>query len=263
MTLEFSASQVSALLSCRRKYYYSSVQRLDWPEPFDRDYLKADQLTRMGSEFHLTVQRVAQGLLPIERAISNADGEIQLWLQRFRDTVRLPAEGTVYAEMRLTMRQADVLWNGKIDLLTVDGGGLTIYDWKTARKAARREACAAAPQTGLYRALAVENRVDLGLPADVFPRLRMAYWFANFPDRPIEFDDYSEAAYREDLRRLEAYAALMRSEDEADYPRTQDLKTCSWCRYRTYCRPEGPPGAFDEADFEPEPDDFLFPPDNF
>ena len=51
MTLEFSASQVSALLSCRRKYYYSSVQRLDWPEPFDRDYLKADQLTRIGSEF--------------------------------------------------------------------------------------------------------------------------------------------------------------------------------------------------------------------
>ena len=92
MTLEFSASQVSALLSCRRKYYYSSVQRLDWPEPFDRDYLKADQLTRMGSEFHLTVQRVAQGLLPIERAISNADGEIQLWLQRFRDTVRLEVE---------------------------------------------------------------------------------------------------------------------------------------------------------------------------
>ena len=109
MTLEFSASQVSALLSCRRKYYYSSVQRLDLPEPFDRDYLKADQLTRMGSEFHLTVQRVAQGLLPIERAISNADGEIQLWLQRFRDTVRLPAEGTVYAEMRLTIRQANVL----------------------------------------------------------------------------------------------------------------------------------------------------------
>lgn len=253
---EFSASQVEAFLSCRRKYYYGSLVRLNWPAPFDRNFQKAEALTALGRDFHLAVQRVIQRILTIDEAIQTNQGRVKIWLEQFSRTIALPSDGAVYAELPLTMAIGEDLWNGKIDSLAVSGGRATIYDWKTTRRPGKRSDYAEAAQTRLYRALAVANRDALGIAPNRLPDIEMIYWFANFPDDPIRFT-YSESAYAEDLAALTALAAEMRSTNEADYPRTRDAKTCAWCRYRTYCRPSSVALEFDEDDFEPAADDLM------
>ncbi len=254
---EFSASQVEAFSSCRRKYYYGSLVRLNWPAPFDRNFQKAEALTALGRDFHLAVQRVIQRILTIDEAVQTNQGRVRIWLERFSQTIALPSDGAVYAELPLTMAIGEDIWNGKIDSLAVSGERVTIYDWKTTRRPGERSVYAEAAQTRLYRALAVANRKALGIAPNRFPDIEMIYWFANFPDKPIRFT-YSESAYAEDLAVLTALAERMRSTAEEDYPRTRDAKICAWCRYRTYCRPSFVAPEFDEEDFEPTAEDLLF-----
>lgn len=255
--IEFSASQVEAFTRCKRQYYYGSLVRLNWPAPFDRDFQKAEALTALGRDFHLAVQRVIQGIFTIDEAIRMNYGAVKKWLEQFKQSVVLPSDGAVYAELPLTMTVGEDIWNGKIDALALSGERVTIYDWKTARRPGTRAIYADAAQTKLYRALVVANRAALGIDPLRFPEIEMVYWFANFPDQPLRFS-YSEAAYADDIAALTALSEKMRSTDEADYPRTRDSKICAWCRYRTYCRPPIGTSDFEEDEFEPDSEDFLF-----
>lgn len=248
--IELSASQVRSMQDCPRMYYYRWIRELCWPAPGDRDYRTAEAMTDQGSAFHAAIQRVALGILTLDQAIQLNTGEVARWLKRFKSTIRLPEEARIYSEIPLTMKRGDVVWSGKIDLLVLESGRATIYDWKTTRRVRSADRYAESPQTSLYRALVAANLDALMPERTDDPEIYMIYWFANDPENPLELR-YDADQLDADLRDLDGYALEMRSDDETSYMKTADPKTCSWCRYRTYCRPVREEMDFDEEAFEP------------
>lgn len=255
--IELSASQVRSMQDCPRMYYYRWIRELRWPTPTDRDYRTAEAMTDQGSAFHAAIQRVSLGILTLDQAIQLSSGEVASWLKRFKAAIRLPEEAGVYSEIPLSMKRGDVVWSGKIDLLVLESGRATIYDWKTTRRVRSLDRYADSPQTRLYRALVAANLDALMPERAAEPEICMVYWFANDPENPLELR-YDAEQREADLRFLDRYADEMRSEEETDFIKTADPKTCAWCRYRTYCRPAGEEPSFDEETFEPPSEDITW-----
>ena len=77
--------------------------------------------------------------------------------------------------------------------------------------------------------------------------IEMIYWFADYPGQPERFP-YNPEQYQADEEYLLGQVETIERLDEADFPLTDDIRTCRYCVYRSLCDRGVEAGSFKEQE---------------
>jgi hypothetical protein len=260
-------------VECRRRFLLRHIRRLAWPAIENEPALENERYMQQGARFHHLLHQHLLGVpeprLSASLAARPVDEDLRRWWENYlewranhHDFPDLwQPQARLYPERSLAATldggEQPVRLVAKYDLLAVippDKNGsatrLLILDWKTSRRSPSRAYLAERMQTRVYPYLLVQaGERLLGLP--VAPdQVELVYWFAEDPANPVRFP-YSQARFLEDERTLNELASLLlRLQDEADYPLTNDERCCAYCTYRSLCDRGVSAGEQDDEEIE-------------
>jgi hypothetical protein len=232
-SIDFSQSSLQDFADCPRRFELRYLRQLEWPAIEAEPSREVETRQEEGLEFHRLVHQYFVGIPPAELEKTARSSHVQGWWANFR-AANLDLEGS---QLRSELMLAAVIGAGRLvakyDLVARQDGRAVIYDWKTWTRRPSDEWLASRWQTRVYRALLVKAGAVLNagrpFPADA---VSMIYWFAEFPDEPAILR-YDAAQLKNDwvaVQRLTAEIAAQRS-----FPLTEDIRTCRFCVYRSYC----------------------------
>ncbi len=246
-----SQSSLQDYVDCARRFQLRYLERLSYPAVESEPSLENERHQQEGEYFHRLVQQYLIGI-PNEQIAKLANTvNLQRWWENFLvnlDFRSLKDFGSLLPEATLSAPLGNYRLLAKYDLLAIENGKATIYDWKTYRKRSRNEWLSARMQTRVYRALLVHAGTHLNNRQPFQPeQIEMVYWFADFPNEPARFT-YTSAQYKRDWDTLVKLAEEINS--ASSYPLTDDHTKCSYCPYRSYCDRGIRAGAVDQAEAE-------------
>ena len=207
---------------------------------------QANDFWKMAGLFHEMVQRDILGVA-IQRPGAVQPPGIARWWQNFQTYQPAQMEGRRFAEKTLVGEIGRHTLVATYDLIVITPDDKAIiFDWKTWKKRHGRDWIDQRLQTRVYPYLLAQVSQSLGPGLQLVPEnISMQYWFAEFPDNP-ETIAYSDAAYEEDHRYLEALVNEVVTTGQSDYLLTEDEKKCTFCPYRSYCDRGDVAGSLDE-----------------
>jgi CRISPR/Cas system-associated exonuclease Cas4 (RecB family) len=253
-----SQSSLQDYVDCARRFQLRYLERLSYPAVESEPALENEKHLQEGEYFHRLVQQYLIGI-PSEQIAKLANTvNLQRWWENFladKDLRGLRDLGGLYPEATLSAPLGNYRLLAKYDLLAIENGKATIYDWKTYRRRPRNEWLSARMQTRVYRALLVHAGAHLNNGRPFEPeQVEMVYWFAEFPGEPARFP-YTSAQYKRDWDTLVKLAEeILRAAqgDASSYPLTDDRAKCSYCPYRSYCDRGVRAGDLEQAEAEME-----------
>ena len=146
-----------------------------------------------------------------------------------------------YPEITLSAPAGEYRIVAKYDLIAVQPGErAVIVDWKTAPKPAQTRLAQRAAADAVYRYVLAEAGAHLNDDVPLRPdQITMLYWFANHPGLPERLP-HSAEQHQADGRYLvnlvdEITTAAAAGADDKDFPKTDDVKRCRFCAYRSLC----------------------------
>jgi RecB family exonuclease len=248
----FSQSSLQDYIDCPRRFRLRYIDQLSWPAVESEPVAENERRQQEGQLFHRLAQQHALGLPAADLARLANTQNLERWWQNF--TTGLPGllepSGAHYPELSLSAPLAGHRLLAKYDLVSVRDGKGMIYDWKTYAKRPRDEWMAARWQTRVYRALLVQAGAHLNGGRPFEPeQVEMVYWYADFPSEPARFK-YDAQQFKRDWSALEKIVGEITS--NAEFPLTEDEKTCHFCTYRSYCNRGTQAGQLDQAEAEAE-----------
>lgn len=253
-----SQSSLQDYVDCARRFQLRYLEKLSYPAVESEPALENEKHQQEGEYFHRLVQQSLIGI-PNEQIGRLANtANLQRWWDNFlasKDLADLKNNARLYTEATLSAPLGDYRLVAKYDLIAVQEGKATIYDWKTYRKRSRNEWLAARMQTRVYRALLVHAGAHLnnGVPFEP-EQIEMVYWFSDFPEDPARFP-YTSAHYKRDWDTLLKLAEEIRN--ASSYPLTDDRQKCVFCSYRSYCERGTQAGDVDQAEAEMEAEELF------
>ena len=231
-----SQSSLQDYVDCAKRFQLRYLERLSYPAIESEPALENEMHQQEGEYFHRLVQQYLIGI-PNEQISKLANTpNLQRWWENFQNSPDLSSLKDLtglYAEATLSAPLGNYRLVAKYDLIAIENGKATIYDWKTYRKRPRNEWLSARMQTRVYRALLVHAGAHLNNGKPFEPeQIEMVYWFAEFPNEPAQFS-YTSAQHKRDWDMLVKLADEINS--ASFYPLTDDHTKCSYCPYRSYC----------------------------
>ncbi len=255
-----SQSSLQDYVDCPRRFQLRYVERLSYPAIESEPTLENEKHQQEGEYFHRLVQQYLIGI-PAEQISKLANTpNLQRWWENFLNEKNLlglkDLTGLdIYPEATLSAPLGKYRLLAKYDLIAIENGKATIYDWKTYRKRPRNEFLSARMQTRVYRALLVHAGAHLNNGQPFAPeQIAMIYWFADFPNEPARFE-YTSAQYKRDWDLLTKLADEIST--ASSYPLTDDRTKCSYCPYRSYCDRGIHAGDIEDAETEMEADELF------
>jgi len=247
----FSQGSLQAYKDCPRLFHLRYLERLAWPAPEVDSALEYEEHILRGVAFHKLVQQYFSGI-PVGRLekMSAVDPRLSEWWINFMEGKPDTEAYTQNTEIslsvplgrhRLVAKYDLVFTSHPAPLLPGDGSlgkdektGI-IYDWKTNEKRPKREWLKDKMQTRVYPFVLAQaggqlNDGDRLEPDDI----EMVYWFSNFPAAPMRFQ-YSQENYLEDEANFTQLVEEISSLGETDFLKTENVKRCSYCVYRSLC----------------------------
>jgi len=251
----FSQASLQDFSECQRRFYYRYLRQLSWPAAEAEPVLEMEALRQAGEDFHRLVYQFLTGV-PADQLERQAvvSGEIKTWWENFLDLGIGPETPGIYPETRLAVQVDGVKLIAKFDLIQVDERGqATIYDWKTSRSKPNRETQAARWQTIVYPFVLNGSGASINGGKPISPEdIRMVYWFASFPDQPVEFS-YSSENMIADREKIKTLLGQIRARTEIDdFPLTPDFNRCKFCVYRSLCDRGESAGLHPDLEHEPQ-----------
>jgi hypothetical protein len=253
-----SQSSLQDYMDCARRFKLRYLDRLSYPAVETEPALENEKHQQEGEYFHRLVQQHLIGI-PAEQVAKFANtANLQRWWENFHNSVELKglrSAAALYPEATLSAPLGSYRLLAKYDLIAVQDGRATIYDWKTYRKRPRNEWLARRMQTRTYRALLVTAGAHLNHGKPFEPeQIQMVYWFPDFPDDPARFP-YNAVQFQRD------WDSLLKLSDElstaAAYPLTEDREKCLFCTYRSYCERGIQAGDIEQAEAEREAEELF------
>ncbi len=253
-TFAFSQSSLQAYADCARRFWLAYVEQLPWPAIEASPVQEHEALMRLGSTFHLLVQRAEVGIDP-ERLSDGLAAPLAGWFSaylRHRPT-DLPTH-FVEVERVLTIPfpnapagsvgvagQPPYRLAAKYDLIAAEPDGrVVIIDWKTTRRRTDPATLRQRLQTLVYPYLLVEASAAFPWGPVQPEQVEMRYWFTAAPSQPvtIRHDRPRHEAAHERLHQL--LAQILAGRSEADFPKVADTpinrkRFCDYCIYRSRC----------------------------
>ena len=256
-------------MDCAQRFKLRYLDRLSYPAAETEPTLENEKHQQEGEYFHRLIQQYMIGI-PAEQIAKFANtGNLQRWWENFQNSkdlsgLRAAASSQGEAGQDLTSLCPEATLSAplgkyrllaKYDLIVVQDGKVTIYDWKTYRKRPRNEWLAARMQTRVYRALLVQAGAHLNDGKPFEPeQIEMIYWFADFPEEPARFP-YASTQYQRD------WDTLLKLSEEvistSSYPLTEDRQKCLFCTYRSYCERGIRAGDVEQAEAEMEAEELF------
>ncbi|HEX9332526.1 MAG TPA: PD-(D/E)XK nuclease family protein [Anaerolineales bacterium] len=254
-----SQSSLQDYVDCAQRFKLRYLDRLSYPAVETEPTLENEKHQQEGEYFHRLVQQHLIGI-PAEQITKFANTmNLKRWWENFQNSkdltgLREDLSG-LYPEATLSAPLGKYRLLAKYDLIAVQNGKVTIYDWKTYRKRPRNEWLSARMQTRVYRSLLVNAGAHLNNGKPFEPeQIEMIYWFADFPEDPARFA-YTSAQFKRD------WDMLVKLSDEiasaSSYPLTDDRQKCLYCTYRSYCERGVRAGDMDQAEAEMEAEELF------
>jgi len=226
-------------VDCAYRFYLRYVLHAKWPALLVDDALDFEQRSQIGARFHRLIQQYLLGV-PEDRISILADAdpspEVGQWWDNFLAHVPPWLVGQPFVETTLTTTLAGYRLLAKYDLiLSGEQGTLIIFDWKTTQRRLKKEWLLKRIQTRLYRYILTEAGSTLipGQDPDA-NRITMSYWFAPYPESPMTLP-YNQADYVSDKDFFTTLLEEIQDKSESSFRRTDDLKKCHYCVYRSLC----------------------------
>jgi len=272
---QFSQASLQDYVECKRRFLLRYIYQLAWPaveaEPVD----EYEAHVAAGEAFHRLIHQHQLGL-PVERLTALAGGiddeaadagderRLLTWWQNYLAAGPTDLPPTRHPEITLSVPAGEYRIVAKYDLVAVQPGQqAVIVDWKTGQHRPRQAWLNARLQTRVYRYILATAGAHLNGDQPLLPgQITMLYWFANHPGQPERLP-YSDEQCRADGRYLLnlvneiATAATADGDDEAAFPKTDDVRRCRFCPYRSLCDRGAEAGDMTEQtpeDVEPEPE---------
>jgi len=231
-----SQSSLQDYVDCPRRFQLRYLERLSYPAVESEPALENEKHQQEGEYFHRLVQQYLIGI-PEEHLAKLANTvNLQKWWENFLANPgfqNLRELETLFPEATLSAPLGRYRLVAKYDLIAIENGKATIYDWKTYRKRPRNEWLSGRMQTRVYRALFVHAGAHFNNGQPFNPeQIEMVYWFAEFSNEPARFA-YTSAQYKRDWDMLVKLADDIHN--TSSYPLTDDHTKCNYCPYRSYC----------------------------
>jgi CRISPR/Cas system-associated exonuclease Cas4 (RecB family) len=251
---QFSQASLQDYVDCPRRFFYRYVERLAWPALEAEPALANEQWMQHGTDFHRMVHRFLLGI-PEDRLTPGAGGNLAAWWKDFIENIPFDRESDLFPELMLVTELDGRRLVAKIDLLEVHkDGSVNIYDWKTSRKVPGRSHLQQRLQTTVYPYVLARSPQMIGLDQLPPGKIRMVYWYAVAPEKPVGFD-YSQKQLEADGETLSKVIEEITGFETADhFPLTVDEERCKFCVYRSLCARGEAAGNFEEAAPEIDPE---------
>ncbi len=265
---QFSQASLQAFVDCPQRFYLRYVQGLVWPAVEAEPVEVHERRMELGQHFHRMVHQHLVGVDAARIAQMANEPELEQWWRNYQSyqpaTALLPksdenqASHETFPEVTLSAALAGYRLLAKYDLIAIRAGEqeadrlAVIFDWKTSRHRPRRATLAATLQTRVYRYLLVRAggyiNDNVAVRAD---QVEMIYWFAEFPESPERFP-YDAAQYQADEAYLQGLIQRIEALPSEAIQMTDDVRTCRYCPYRSYCDRGQRAGELSELDAELE-----------
>ncbi len=257
---QFNQGNLQDYIECKRRFQLRYLLKVAWPAVKSQPVQESEFLMFQGNRFHRMLQQVFSGI-PVEQiSAQEMEPELGLWWSNFLayipqelqiDLDQLPQD-CLAPELSLSAQSGEYRVNGKFDLLVNRlPEKILILDWKTSRRAARREILAIRVQTQLYPNLLVNAGNYLNDGRSILPeQVEMIYWYAAQPDRLVRFS-YHLDQYERDKRFLMTLMNEIANLADDQFQLTTNEKSCQYCVYRSLCERGVSAGNFEseqEAD---------------
>ena len=234
--LTLSRSNLSAFITCRRRFQLQTLERLAWPDlALD---LRQRATVEQGQNFHRILERFFSGLAVDESEIP--DQQLRDWWQRFEQRGPVLPEGRRLPEIRLTVPAGSHYLIGRFDLVIIENRDAVthahIFDWKTSRPRSVSE-LQSDWQTRLYLAMIAQsgsalledgNRLEAG-------HVTLTYWYTNDPNTSRHIN-YSQSQHEQNWSEICAIIDEIDGCLQGDqWPLTANWSHCRKCPYQAYC----------------------------
>jgi hypothetical protein len=253
--LDFSQHSLQDYQECHRRFKLKYLDRLAWPAAQTDDQLSNELHQRKGVDFHRMIQQWALGVPEAVLEENIRDSVVYGWWQSFlqiKDT--LPGLTGSTGVLRLPEYTLSGWLDGfhliaKYDLLVITPGeNVYIFDWKTGQRPQAAEILSQRVQTVLYRFLVVDagQRWNNGQKWQA-EQIEMIYWQAADPLQPVRLP-YSASQYDGDRDFLSGLLGEITRLPEDGFEKTEDIRKCHFCHFRTFCERGYQPGS--QSEFE-------------
>ncbi|NLF03208.1 MAG: PD-(D/E)XK nuclease family protein [Anaerolineales bacterium] len=257
---QFSQGSLQDYIECARRFQLRYLERRAWPAIEAEPALLHERQLQQGLAFHRLVHQHIVGIDAdrLERmAIEQPQGgpELERWWRSYRSHPPADLPDARYPEITLSAPLGGYRLLAKYDLVAVQvGQRAVIVDWKTTRGHPQRQRLARHMQTRVYPYLLTHAGHELNGARPVPPQaVEMIYWFANFPQELQRFA-YSEEQYAADGDFLLSLVNRIAALGPNDFPQTEQVEQCRYCRYRSLCQRGTTAGLIDEDDAPEEAD---------
>lgn len=239
LDFQFSQASLQDYVECPRRFQLRHLLRLDWPAPEAEPAEEHEQHMRDGEAFHRLIQQHRLGI-PVEALQPDAEDEpsslLAEWWAGYLAAPPPDLPEMQIPELSLSVPLGEHRLIAKFDLVAIEPGRkAVIVDWKTSRRRSPASFLAARLQTRVYRYVLAQAGAHLNDGAPVAPeQIRMVYWFAVDPEHPetLLYDSRQRDA---DGRYLAGLASRIAASGDDDYPKTDDVRRCRFCPYRSLC----------------------------
>ncbi len=245
----FSQNKLQDYLDCQRRYELKYLLKQPWPAIQSEPVIENEEHMLLGQQFHLLVQQYFSGLE--EDLISSQINTIilQKWWQAFLEYSNGMRTIPHKAELQLNTQFNGNRLVGILDLVLVQPDHkFTIIDWKTNKNKPSRSYLKNHIQTRLYPLILTIAGKYLNDNIDISPdQIEMIYWYPEFPLKPETFI-YSSEKYQDDRVYFENLISEIQFKLPGTFQKTDQLRTCNFCNYRSLCNRGVSAGVLDGDD---------------
>ena len=153
-----SQSSLQDYVDCARRFQLRYLERLTYPAVESEPALENEKHQQEGEYFHRLVQQYLIAIPEAHLAKLANTVNLQKWWRNFLANPgfqNLRELETLFPEATLSAPLGRYRLVAKYDLIAIENGKATIYDWKTYRKRPRNEWLSGRMQTRVYRAMLV------------------------------------------------------------------------------------------------------------
>lgn len=236
---QFSQASLQDYVECPRRFQLRYLLRLEWPAPEAEPAEEHEQHMQDGEAFHRLVHQHRLGI-PLT-ALQPDAGEagsslLAEWWAGYLAAPPPDLPQRQYPELSLSVPLGEHRLVAKFDLVAIEPGRrAVIVDWKTSRRRSPASFLAARLQTRVYRYVLTHAGAHLNDGAPIAPEhIRMVYWFAVDPEHPetLLYDANQRDA---DGRYLAGLVVGIAASGDDDFPKTDEVRRCRFCPYRSLC----------------------------
>jgi len=253
----FTQNNLQDYVDCPRRFQLKYIEKSAWPALESEPVLEVEEQLKLGSRFHNLIHQYFSGVDPSILIEHCSEMELRIWFNNFLSQKSISIPVIRFPEYTLAAPFNGYRLLAKYDLIAIDPDlGAMILDWKTSRKIPRRPWLEKRVQTRLYSFLLAFSGSALIHDFRVSSEhLSMSYWFTDFPEQSVTFK-YDEMAFQNDRSYLESLTSEIISNGSSEFRKTDNIRVCSFCIYRSLCERGERAGNIEESEgFLDETDD--------